>query len=56
MTTSYCLFGNISTTFVASAQSPIFRLLQIYDFPTAHLPVIYELQIDKLYHDWKSST
>ena len=33
---------------MASVQNPIFRLLRIYDFATAHLPIIYELQIDKI--------
>ena len=56
MTTSHCLFGNISKIYMASAQSQIFRLLRIYDFATAHLPIIYELQIDKLFHDRKSFT
>ena len=34
---------------MASAQSPIFRLLRIYHLPTAHFPIIYVLQIDKNY-------
>ena len=56
MTTSRCLFANISTIYIASAQTSNFRLLRIYDFASVHLPIIYELQIDKLLHDWKSST
>ena len=52
----YCLFGNISTIYMAPAQGSIFRLLRVYRFATAHLPFIYVLQIDKLFHDWKSAT
>ena len=49
-------YWETSTIHMATTQSPIFTLLRIYDFATAHLPIIYELQIDKLFHDWKSST
>ena len=38
MTTSNRLYGNISTIYIASAQSPIFRVLRIYHFATANLP------------------
>jgi len=55
MTTSNCLFGKISTIYMASTQSPTFRLLRIYHFATAHLPIICLLQIDQLFHHWKSS-
>ena len=48
-TTSNCLFGNISTIYMAPAQSPIFRLLRIYHFATAHLRIIYLLQIDNYF-------
>ena len=54
MTTSNPLFRNI-TTYMATAQSTIFWLLRIYHFLTAHLPIIYLLQIDQLFHHWKSS-
>jgi len=56
MTTSNRLFGNISTIYMATAQSTIFWLLCIYHLATAHHPIIYLLQIDQLFHDWKSST
>ena len=49
MTTSNRLFGIISNIYMASAQSPIFRLLRIYHFPTVHFPIIYVLQIDQNY-------
>ena len=54
MTTSNPLFRNI-TTYMATAQSPIFWLMRIYHFATAHLPVIYLVQIDQLFHHCKSS-
>jgi alanine dehydrogenase len=38
MTTSNHLFGNISTIYIATALSPIFRVLRIYHFATANLP------------------
>ena len=38
MTNSNHLFGNISTIYIASAQSPIFMVLRIYHFATANLP------------------
>jgi len=55
-TTSNLLFGNISTIYMASAQSPIFWLLRIYHLPTEHLPVIYIVQIDQLFHhcEWSN--
>jgi hypothetical protein len=56
MITSHFLFGKISTIYMASTQSPIFRLLRIYEFATAHLRIIHELRINKLFHDCKSST
>ena len=37
MTTSNHLFGNISIIYIASAKSPIFRVLRIYHFATANL-------------------
>ena len=40
---------------MASEQSPIFRLLRMYDFPTANLPIIFVLQIEQLFQNWKSS-
>jgi len=55
MKTSNRLFGNTSTIYMATAQSTIFLVLRIYNFPTAHLPIIYLLQIDQLFHLWKSS-
>jgi len=56
MTTSNHLFRNISSIYMATAQSPMFWLLRIYQFATANLPIIYVLQIDKLFTDWYSST
>ena len=56
MTTSNCLFGNISTIYTATAKSQIFRLLRIYHCASAHLQIIYVQQIDKLFQGWKSST
>ena len=53
--TSNRLFGNISTLHIATAQSPIFRLLHIYYFPTANVPIIYLLQIEQLFQHCKSS-
>jgi len=32
-----------------------FWLLRIYHFANAHLPIIYVMQIDKIFHHWKSS-
>jgi len=55
MTTSNRLFGNVSTFYMATAQSQIYSLLRIYHFATAHLPIIYVVQIDQLFHRWKSS-
>ena len=55
MTTSNRLFGNVSTIYMATAQSPIFWLTRIYHFATAHLPLIYLVQIDQLFHHCKSS-
>ena len=56
MTNSNRLFGNISTIYMASAQSPIFCCCASYNyFPTAHLPIICLLQIEKLFHHGKSS-
>ena len=40
---------------MSTEQSPIFLLLRVYNFTTAHLPIIYLLQIDQLLHHWKSS-
>ena len=56
MTTSNRLLRNISTIYMATAQISIFWLLRTYHFATAHLPIIYVLQIDNLCHDCKSST
>ena len=55
MTTSNRLFGNVSTIYMATAQSPIFWLMRIYHFATAHLPVISLVQIDQIFHYCKSS-
>jgi len=55
MTTSNRLFGNISTIYMATAQSPVSRLLRIYYLPTTNIPIIYLLQIEQLFHNWKSS-
>jgi len=57
MTTSNRLFGNISNIYKATAQSQIFRYCASYNyFPTAHLPIICLLQIDKIFRQLKSST
>ena len=40
---------------MATAQTKIFWLLRIYHLATAHLPIIYLLQIELLFHHWKSS-
>jgi len=40
---------------MATAQSPIFRLLRIYYFPTANIHTIYLLQIEQLFQNCKSS-
>jgi len=40
---------------MATAQRLIFRLLHNYHFATAHLTIIYILQIDQLFHLCKSS-
>ena len=55
MTTSNRLFGNISKIYMAIEQSTIFWLLRIYHLAKAHHPIIYLLQIDLLFHHWKSS-
>jgi len=40
---------------MATAQSPIFGYCAPYNyFPTAHLPIICLLQINQLFHHWKS--
>ena len=49
------LFGNISTIYIATPQKHNFWLLRIYHLVTAHLLIIYLLQIDQLFHHWKSS-
>jgi hypothetical protein len=49
------LFGNISKIYMATAQSKIFWLRRISHLATAHLPIIYLLQIDQLLPQWKSS-
>ena len=46
---------NISKIYMATAQSTIFCLLRIYHSATAHLIIIYLLQINQLFHHWKSS-
>jgi len=56
MTTSNRLLRNNSTIYMATAQSPIIWLLLIHHFATAHFPIIYKLQIDKFFYDWKSYT
>ena len=56
MTPSSRLFRNISTIYMATAKSTIFWLLRINHFATAHIPIIYLLQIDQLFHHWKSPT
>jgi len=40
---------------MAIAQSPIFRPLRTYYFPTANIPIIYLLQIEQLFQNCKSS-
>jgi len=55
MTTSNRLYGNISTIYMATAQGPVFRLLRIYYLPTTNIPIIYLLQIEQLFQNWKSS-
>jgi len=55
MTTSNRLFENISTIYMAIAQSTIFWLVRIYHLATAHHPIMYLLQIDQLFQHWKSS-
>jgi len=40
--------------YIATAQKHSFRLLGICHLATAHLPIIYLLQIDELFHHWKS--
>ena len=40
---------------MATAQKPIISLLCIYHFVTAHLPIIYLVQINQLFHHFKSS-
>jgi hypothetical protein len=40
---------------MATTQSTISWLLRFYYFANAHLPIIYLLQIGKLFHHWKSS-
>ena len=55
MTTSNRLFGNISKFHIATAQSPIFRLMHISYFPTANVPIIYLLQSRQLFQHCKSS-
>ena len=40
---------------MATAQSPIFRLLRIYYFPTANIPIISLQQIEQLFQHCKSS-
>ena len=41
--------------FMSTALRKIFWLLRNYHFATAHLPLICLLQIDQLFHQWKSS-
>ena len=55
MATLNCLFANVSTINLATVQSPIFSLLRIYHSVTAHIPVIYVVQIDQLFHHWETS-
>ena len=58
MTTSHCLLGNISKIYIASAQTPIFRLLRIYDFATAHLQLFMNCKLKNCFttgirlHNW----
>ena len=40
---------------MAPAQRPISWLLRVYNFATAHLPIIYVQQTDQLLHNRKSS-
>ena len=46
---------NVSTIYMATAQNPNFLLLRIYHFAPAHLPILYLVQIDQLFHHCKSS-
>jgi hypothetical protein len=55
MTTSNSVFGNISRIYIVTAQSPIFSLLRVYHFATAHLPIINLVQIDQIFRHWESS-
>ena len=41
--------------YFATAQKHNFWLLRINYLATAHLPIIYLMQIDQLFHHWKSS-
>jgi hypothetical protein len=40
---------------MATAQSTIFWALRIYHLDTAHHTIIFLLQIEQLFHHWKSS-
>ena len=55
MTSSNRLFGYISTIYTANAQRPIFRLQRKDHFATVNPLILYLLQIDQLFHHWKSS-
>jgi len=56
MTTTNRLFRNISNIYMATEQSPTFWFCASNNyFPTAHPPIICLLQIDKIFHKWKSS-
>ena len=50
-----CPIWNVSTIYMATAQSSIFSLLRIYHFASAHLPIIYLVQIDQLFQHWEWS-
>ena len=49
MTASHCLLGNISKIYIASAQSPIFRLQRIYYFATAHPQLFMNCKLTNYY-------
>jgi len=56
MTTSNRLFENISTIYMATAQSPIFGYCTSHNyFPTAYLSIICLLQIHQLFNHCNSS-
>ena len=49
------IWKRINDLYGYCGKSTNFWLLRIYHFGTAHLSIIYQLQIDHLHHHWKSS-